>query len=138
MRSFFFCFRAKLRTIHGAARIAAQTAQRMELTGPEGRKRHRPVTKTLSRAMGRMNFQAKPISWSMRRRGSVPRIQMKKKMSASSFAKNHIHDGIKLRTESGADHPPRKSVMPSAEVANMPRYSARKKSANLKPEYAMK
>ena len=36
-----------------------------------------PATSMLISAIGSMNFQAKFISWSMRRRGSVPRIQMK-------------------------------------------------------------
>ena len=49
--------------------------------------------------MGSMNFQAKFISWSMRRRGSVPRIQMKTQMSTSSLAKNQIHDGTQCRNE---------------------------------------
>src|SRR6185437_8132503 len=74
----------------------------------------------------------------MRRRGRVPRIHMKKEISTSSLAKNQNQDGTMVRPASGADHPPRKRVMPSAEVANIPRYSARKKRANLKPEYSMK
>ena len=43
-------------------------------------KRHSAVTSRLSSVKGRTNFQAKFISWSWRRRGSVPRIQMKTKI----------------------------------------------------------
>src|SRR5881227_1147836 len=96
-----------------------------------------PATNMLIRAMGRMNSQAKFMSWSMRRRGSVPRTQMKPAMSTSSLRKNQAHEGMKVRNDSGADHPPRKRVMAMPEVANMPRYSPRKKRANLKPEYSM-
>ena len=84
-----------------------------------------------------MNFHAKFINWSMRRRGSVPRTHMNAKMIASSFAKNHTYEGIQVRKEKGAAQPPRKRVIAMALVANMPRYSPRKKSANLKPEYSM-
>ena len=54
-----------------------------------------------------------------------------------SLAKNQIYEGTKVRNESGAGQPPRNSVMPRPLMANMPRYSPRKKSANLKPEYSM-
>ena len=74
----------------------------------------------------------------MRSRGTVPRTQMKSAISASNFAKNHSHDGSHDRKASGAVHPPRNSVIASPLTANMPRYSARKKSANLNPEYSMK
>ena len=84
-----------------------------------------------------MNFHAKFISWSMRRRGSVARIQMNMAISTRSLAKNQKYDGIQVRNENGADQPPRKSVMASPQIANMPIYSPRKNSANLKPEYSM-
>ena len=42
-----------------------------------------------------------------------------------------------MKNEKGAAHPPRNSVIARPLVANMPRYSPRKKSANLKPEYSM-
>src|SRR5208337_979191 len=82
-------------------------------------------------------FHAKFISWSWRRRGNVPRIQMKTKMESITLEKNQIHEGMKVRKENGADHPPRKSVVPRPEMENMARYSPRKKSANLKPEYSV-
>ena len=40
-------------------------------------------------------------------------------------------------TASGACQPPRNSVMPRPLMANMPRYSPRKNSANLNPEYSV-
>src|SRR5258705_255746 len=52
-------------------------------------------------------------------------------ISAKSFAKNQRYDGTQLRKENGADHPPRKSVIASPLIANMPIYSPRKNSANL-------
>src|ERR1700691_2635971 len=100
-------------------------------------KRQSAVTSRLSSVKGKTNFQAKFISWSWRRRGSVPRIQMKMKMALMTLAKNQNHEGTKLKTESGADQPPRNSVAPRPERANMARYSPRKKSANLKPEYSV-
>src|ERR1700722_4943461 len=87
--------------------------------------------------IGSMNFQAKFMSWSMRRRGRGPRIQMNMTIMKSSLAMNHRYEGMKVRNENGADHPPRKRVMAIPLMENMPMYSARKKSANLKPEYSM-
>src|SRR5580704_2947294 len=51
--------------------------------------------------------------------------------------KNQIHEGTQFSTASGADQPPRNSVAPSPEIDNIPRYSPRKNSANLKPEYSV-
>src|ERR1700685_758989 len=62
---------------------------------------------------------------------------MKMKINIITLEKNQNHDGITFSTDSGADHPPRKSVAPRPERANMARYSPRKKSANLKPEYSV-
>src|ERR1017187_8203470 len=104
---------------------------------PSPRKRHRAVTIRLSSVRGRTNFQAKFMSWSCLRRGSVPRIQMKTKMDIIIFEKNQNQDGMKPRNSNGADQPPRKSVVPRPEMENMARYSPRKKSANLKPEYSV-
>ena len=50
--------------------------------GPHAARRRRSppaVTNRLSSDAGSSHFQAKPISWSMRTRGSVPRIQTKVK-----------------------------------------------------------
>jgi len=66
----------------------------------------------------------------------VPRTQMNPTIKPSSLAKNHIHEGTQVRNGSGADHPPRNSVIPRPLIANIPRYSPRKNKANLKPEYS--
>src|SRR6185437_9413338 len=113
-------------------------AQTIHRTTPGGINRHIPAEKITTSVMGSMNFHAKFINWSMRRRGSVPRTQMNPAINAMSFAKNHIHDGINVRNESGAVHPPRNSVTASPLIANIPRYSPKKNSANLKPEYSVK
>src|SRR5260370_33512144 len=63
---------------------------------------------------------------------------MNTQMESITFEKNQIHDGTKLSTANGADQPPRKRVVPRPDIENMPRYSPRKKSANLKPEYSVK
>ena len=65
-------------------------------------------------------------------------VEMKIRMMVTSLMKNHAHDGMNVSHAAGAFQPPRKSVMPSPVMANMPRDSARKKSANLKPEYSVK
>src|SRR6185437_5570729 len=114
------------------------TAHTTQRTIPEGMKRQIPAEKITMSVMGSMNFHAKFINWSMRRRGSVPRIQMNTEISAISLAKNHIHDGMKVKNDNGAAHPPRNSVTASPLIANIPRYSPRKNSANLKPEYSVK
>src|SRR5579864_797576 len=92
----------------------------------------------LINANGSMNFHAKFMSWSMRRRGSVARIQISTAISTRSLAKNQKYDGTQVRKENGAVQPPRKSVMANPQIANIPIYSPRKNRANLKPEYSMK
>src|SRR5438270_9715499 len=54
-----------------------------------------------------------------------------------SFAKNQNHDGTICSTRSGAFQPPRNIVTARPLTANMPKYSARKKIAYLKPEYSV-
>jgi hypothetical protein len=103
----------------------AQTSHR---NGPCGMKRQTPVVTRLISAMGSMNFQAKLRSWSIRSRGTVLRIQINMTISAKSFAKNQRYDGIQPRTENGADHPPRNSVIANPLIANIPIYSPRKNS----------
>src|SRR5208283_454624 len=112
--------------------------QAIQRTGPAPRKCQRPAATMLTSASGSMNFHARFINWSMRSRGSVPRIQMNVKTSAISLAKNQRYDGTQARNENGAVQPPRNNVMPSPLMANMPRYSPRKNSANLNPEYSVK
>src|SRR5437764_1683371 len=70
-------------------------------------------------------------------RGSVPRIQMKTKSSTLSLAKNQTWDGMTSRKAIGACQPPRKSVTAIPLTANIPKYSARKNVAYLKPEYSV-
>src|ERR1039457_3063112 len=113
------------------------TEQITQRSHPSPRKRHSVATIRFSRHMGKTNFQAKFINWSCLSRGRVPRIQMKTKIDNINFEKNQIHDGIQVKNENGADHPPRKSVAPSPEMENIARYSPKKKSANLKPEYSV-
>src|SRR5579859_5327918 len=115
-------------------RIAEQITQRGQ---PPPMKCQSAATKRLRRHMGSTNFQAKFISWSWRRRGSVPRIQMKTPMETKSFPKNQIHEGMNCRIARGAVQPPRKRVEPRPEIENMATYSPRKKRANLKPEYSV-
>ena len=74
----------------------------------------------------------------MRSRGNVARTQMKKKSSGSSFTANQTYDGIMVRNGSGAFQPPRNSVTATPLSANMPKYSAMKKRAYLKPLYSVR
>src|ERR1035438_62828 len=113
-------------------RIAEQMTQRSH---PAPRKRQVAATIRFTSVSGSTNFQAKFISWSWRRRGSVPRIQMKTHIDIITFPKNQHHEGTQPRICKGADHPPRNSVVPRPEMDIMPTYSPRKKRANLKPEY---
>ena len=46
------------------------------------------VTNRLSSAAGSSHFQAKPISWSIRTRGSVPRIQTKTNTKRNDLSMN--------------------------------------------------
>src|SRR5580704_10404237 len=62
---------------------------------------------------------------------------MKMKIAVMTFAKNQNHEGTNARNGNGADHPPRNSVVPRPEMENMARYSPRKNSANLNPEYSV-
>src|SRR5437763_16648129 len=59
------------------------------------------------------------------------------RMSADSFVKNQIHDGMISRTANGACQPPRNNVTASPLTANMPRYSAMKKLAYFNPVYSV-
>src|SRR6267154_48771 len=74
----------------------------------------------------------------MRKRGSVPRTQINTQIIPKSFRKNQRYDGTQSRNEKGADHPPRKRVMPRPLMAKRPKYSPMKKSAYLKPEYSIR
>ena len=52
-------------------------------------------------ASGTRNFQARRVSWSIRRRGSVARIQMKPTSSARSFAREPGVRGDELESRAG-------------------------------------
>src|ERR1051325_12049110 len=113
-----------------------------------------------SRDIGSMNFQANAISWSERRRGNVPRIQIMRKIRLIALIPNQSHEGTASRNQSkkrnnpaihdnqdgrrfashsrpGACQPPRKSVTARPDSPMAARYSARKKMANLNPLYSV-
>src|SRR3954462_4092501 len=71
-------------------------------------------------------------------RGKVARIQINPRSKLNSFSPNQAYDGINSRKAQGACHPPRNNVTPKPLSAHMPKYSAMKKSAYLKPEYSVK
>jgi len=87
------------------------------------------ISKFIS-ARGSRNFQAKAITWSIRRRGRVLRIQTIKKKTANTFIKNQRKGGSR-----GPLQPPRKRVVIIAEIATASAYSVRKSVANFDPEY---
>jgi hypothetical protein len=89
---------------------------------------HMPVTTISISAIGSMNFQAKFINWSMRRRGKLPRTQMNKQIKAKSFVKNQTYEGIQVRNENGALQPPRNNVTASPLMANIPGIHPKEKS----------
>src|SRR5205809_366267 len=62
---------------------------------------------------------------------------MNTKRRTASLAKNQRYEGTNSRKGNGACHPPRKRVTASPLTANIPKYSARKKMAYLKPEYSV-
>src|SRR4051812_23537417 len=62
---------------------------------------------------------------------------MNTKISKLSLTKNQMKDGTISSTPIGACHPPRNSVTASPLTANIPKYSAMKKVAYLKPEYSV-
>src|ERR1043166_3047873 len=119
-----------------------------------------PAARMLMSDIGSINFHAKAMSWSDRRRGSVPRIQIMTKISDNALIRNHRYDGMHSKIASknrsspaihdshegmrfashsnpGACQPPRNSVTAKPESAMAERYSARKKMANLKPLYSV-
>src|SRR6185503_3164984 len=66
-------------------------------------------------------------------RGNVPRAQIIITSRKNILPKKHSHDG----KNDGPHHPPRNNVEARPENAMAPRYSPRKNSANLKPEYSV-
>ena len=55
------------------------------------------VTNRLNSDAGSSHFQAKPISWSMRTRGSVPRIQTKVNTNTYVFPRNQTMPATQSR-----------------------------------------
>src|SRR3954471_23756094 len=62
---------------------------------------------------------------------------MNTKIRKPSFATNQRDEVMIARNENGACQPPRNSVTASPLTANIPKYSAMKKVAYLKPEYSV-
>src|SRR5438094_807226 len=59
------------------------------------------------------------------------------KSNTLSLAKNQRYDGMNCSPATGACQPPRNNVTARPLMANIPKYSARKKVAYLKPEYSV-
>src|SRR5262249_53760726 len=57
----------------------------------------RAVTNRLSSAGGSSHFQAKPMSWSIRTRGSVPRIHTNTKTSVNVLPRNQNRPATQLK-----------------------------------------
>src|ERR1017187_470063 len=105
---------------------------------PSPMNRHKATSTRFNSVIGSTNFQAKFINWSWRSLGTVPRTQISTTIESITLEKNQIHEGTNPRIDRGADHPPRNRAVPKPEIENIPRYSPRKKSANLNPEYSVK
>src|SRR5215217_2159386 len=92
---------------------------------------------------GISTFQPSPMNWSYRIRGSVPRSQKNTNMKVHTLATNHSSGHHPVLAPShmlighGACHPPRNSVVASAETVNMLTYSASMNIANLIDEYSV-
>src|SRR5579872_5426522 len=88
---------------------------------------------------GSRNFQPKSMSWSYRKRGSVPRIQMYKKMKKKTFSENHPTGSrscsmrgpkLGIKSPNGLFQPPRNSNVARLATVHMLAYSATKNMAN--------
>ena len=101
------------------------------------------VTMTLPIATGKKIFQPYCISWSNRKRGKVPRNQMKTYSNRNTLPRNHTTPGMRSRNHNhyqlgkGRSHPPRNRITPMAETAIILAYSARKNSENRNPLYSV-
>ena len=67
---------------------------------------------------GTSAFQQKPISWSIRRRGSVPRVQISRKYTAPVLASRMIQLGTHWSSPQ-SHQPPRKNVAIKAEITSV-------------------
>src|SRR3954454_451806 len=98
-----------------------------------------------TRLAGIRIFHPSAMNWSSRKRGSVPRNQMKPNNNVNIFARNHStghqpwFSALLSISESGhgARQPPRNSVVANAETVVMLMYSARKNIANLIDAYSV-
>src|SRR5882724_9507962 len=81
--------------------IAAKARNKMtSMAFQENKATINAVASRFSTAAGNKNFQAKPINWSYRKRGSVPRIQMKTNNRNPVLARNQ-NNGIRTDTAAG-------------------------------------
>src|SRR5574340_1193912 len=85
-----------------------------------------PVNKIFTRHKGNITFQPNFMSWSKRKRGKVPRTQMKKKTRAKVLIMNQAMGG-----STGPCQPPKKRVVhralatmmwPYSPIMNMPHF----------------
>src|SRR5438270_5968315 len=91
-------------------------------------------------ASGNKNFHPKAISWSYRKRGSVPRTQMYRIMKQKTFATNQNTGRIACRMggpKIGPCQPPRKSSVARHPTVIMFAYSAMKNMANFMALYSV-
>ena len=77
-----------------------------------------PVISMFNSATGNKPFQAKPINWSYRKRGSVARIQMKTKSRKPVFARNQ-NSGIKTGTRNGTSITPASTKNPTPNTGRV-------------------
>src|SRR2546428_9650868 len=98
---------------------------------------------TLAMATGRNTFHPMFINWSKRKRGKVPRTQIKTYRKVKTLIENQRGGGIRSRKAraatlgNGRSHPPKKRVTANDETVIMLAYSAMKNSENRKPLYSV-
>src|SRR3954447_11153984 len=100
----------------------------------------------LAMASGTRNFHPKPINWSYRKRGVVPRTQMYRKTKKKTFNTNQktgssacmtIQCGVGSRLPKGLDQPPKKSNVATQPTVIILAYSAMKNMANFMELYSV-
>src|ERR1700674_2616931 len=93
-------------------------------------------------ASGKNTFQPRRIRMSYFRRGIVQRTQTKMNISMLTLIRKAMAESRKPRNVGGSlyqgmSHPPRKSVVISAEIVAIEMYSDMKNSANFIDEYSV-
>src|SRR5215470_17195523 len=93
-------------------------------------------------AKGKNTFHPNFISRSYFRRGMVQRTQTKTNRRKPTLTRNASTETAKPNAVAGSlyhgtSHPPRKSVVMTADMVAMDMYSAMKKSANFMDEYSV-